>query len=173
MSTSDTPTRGARRAFYPGSFDPFHLGHLDVVEQGVGLFGEVVVGVLYNFAKDTGTLSVDHRVALIESVTGHLGGVTVAKHTGLAIHAAAESGADVIVKGLRNASDFDIEQQMAQMNHSVSGIRTVYVPTSPELGFVSSRFVREIAKYGGNVDHLVPGAVAEALRSTFGDGQRS
>ena len=158
-----------RRVFYPGSFDPFHLGHVDVVEQACELFGEVVVGVLFNFAKDSAMFDVDERVGLVEASTAHLSGVSVEKHSGLAVDAARTAGADFIVKGLRSAADFDIEQQMAQMNHSVAGIRTVYVPSRPDLAFVSSRFVREIAKYGGEVAHLVPAPVGAALAERFGE----
>lgn len=156
-------TSARARVMYPGSFDPLHLGHLDVIEQAAELFGDVVVAVMYNFAKPSGMFDVDERVELAQTATAHLDGVTVEKHAGLAVHAAAEAGADFIVKGLRTPGDFEIEQQMAQMNHSVTGVRTVYVPCRPDLGFVSSRFVREIANYGGDVGHLVPPAVSEAL----------
>ena len=148
---------------YPGSFDPLHLGHLDVIEQASELFGDVVVVVMYNFAKPSGMFDVDERVELVGDATSHLGGVSVVKHSGLAIDAVGMVNADFIVKGLRTPGDFEIEQQMAQMNRSVAGVRTVYLPCRPELGFVSSRFVREIANYGGDVDHLVPQPVAKAL----------
>lgn len=156
-------TSARARVMYPGSFDPLHLGHLDVIEQAGELFGDVVVAVMYNFAKPSGMFDVDERVELARAATAHLDCVTVEKHSGLAVHAAVETGADFIVKGLRTPGDFEIEQQMAQMNHSVTGVRTVYVPSRPDLGFVSSRFVREIANYGGDVGHLVPSAVGEAL----------
>ncbi len=148
---------------YPGSFDPLHLGHLDVIEQASELFGDVVVAVMYNFAKSTGMFDVDERVELATLATSHLAGVTIEKHSGLAVQAAVATGADFIVKGLRTPGDFEIELQMAQMNRSVAGVRTVYLPCRPELGFLSSRFVREIANYGGDVGHLVPAAVDEAL----------
>ncbi|MGB3733461.1 MAG: pantetheine-phosphate adenylyltransferase [Ilumatobacter sp.] len=156
-------TTARTRVIYPGSFDPLHLGHLDVIEQANELFGDVVVAVMYNFAKASGMFDVDERVELARSATAHLNGVTIEKHTGLAVQAAVEVGADFIVKGLRTPGDFEIEQQMAQMNRSVADVRTVYLPCRPELGFVSSRFVREIANYGGDVGHLVPAAVGDAL----------
>ncbi len=156
-------TTARARVLYPGSFDPLHLGHLDVIEQALDLFGDVVVAVLYNFAKPSGMFDVDERIELVSEATSHLEGVSVAKHSGLAIDAVGVVGADFIVKGLRTPGDFEIEQQMAQMNRSVAGVRTVYLPCRPELGFVSSRFVREIANYGGDVDHLVPQPVAKAL----------
>jgi pantetheine-phosphate adenylyltransferase len=165
MAADTTGDPRPLRVMYPGSFDPLHLGHLDVIQQASELFGDVVVAVMYNFAKSSGMFDVDERVALIEQSVTDLSGVTVEKHTGLAVHAAREAGVDFIVKGLRTSGDFEIEQQMAQMNHSVASVRTVYLPCTPGLGFVSSRFVREIANYGGDVAHLVPPVVANALAS--------
>jgi pantetheine-phosphate adenylyltransferase len=159
------------RVLYPGSFDPIHRGHVDVIEQAHELFGTVVVAVMYNFAKPTGLFSVDERIELTRRAVAHLDHVTVEPHAGLAVNAATEAGADFIVKGLRTAADFEIEQQMAQTNYSVTGVRTVYVPSRPDLSFVSSRFVREIAQYGGDVAALVPAHVADALRERFGVGE--
>ncbi|MEM8748375.1 MAG: pantetheine-phosphate adenylyltransferase [Actinomycetota bacterium] len=172
-ATSPEPSAGTPRsirAFYPGSFDPLHLGHVDVIAQAHELFGSVTVGILFNFAKDTGMFSVDERLELTRSAVAHLPGVEVISHSGLAVDAARLAGADLVVKGLRTPADFEIEHQMSQMNHSVAGIRTVFVSADPALSFVSSRFVREIAKYGGDVSHLVPSAVAEALAAKFGQG---
>ena len=159
------------RVLYPGSFDPIHRGHVDVVEQAHELFGTVVVAVMYNFAKPTGLFTVDERIDLTRRAVAHLDDVTVEPYAGLAVHAAAEAGADFIVKGLRTGADFEIEQQMAQTNYSVTGVRTVYVPSRPDLSYVSSRFVREIAQYGGDVAALVPPHVADALRERFGAGE--
>ena len=155
----------------PGSFDPIHLGHIDVVEQAVELFGRVVVTVMHNHEKTGGLFTVEERIALIEGglAEAGLGGkVDVTAHAGLAIEAAAAARADFIVKGLRNAADFEIEQQMALTNHSVTGIRTVYLPCRADRHYISSRFVREIARYGGAVAHMVPGPVDEALTRKFG-----
>jgi pantetheine-phosphate adenylyltransferase len=148
---------------YPGSFDPMHLGHLDIVEQSVELFGRVVIAAMYNPAKTDGLFSIDERVEMIIASTSHLEGVRVEPFSGLAIDAATEFGVDFIVKGLRNAGDFEIEQQMAHTNHSVTGIRTVYLPCRPDQVFVTSRFIREIAQYRKDVSHLVPAPVADAL----------
>lgn len=155
------------RVLSPGSFDPIHLGHLDVIEQASELFGSVVVAVMHNHAKTGGLFSVDERLDLIREATAHLPDVTVEAHTGLAVQAAAAAGADFIVKGLRTPGDFEIEQQMAHNNYAVTGIRTVYLPCRPDLGYISSRFVREIAKYREAVDHLVPAPVALALRRIY------
>jgi pantetheine-phosphate adenylyltransferase len=152
---------------YPGSFDPFHLGHLDVVEQATALFGEVVVAVMHNPDKPSGVLSTDQRVSLIASSCSHLPKVTVRSFPGLAVDAALSVNALCIVKGLRTSGDFEVEQQMAHTNFAVSGVRTVYVPCQPRFGFVSSRFIRDIAAHGGDVSSMVPGAVSDALASLF------
>ena len=162
-----TTDRTLLRALYPGSFDPIHLGHVDVIEQAHELFGSVVVAVMHNLAKPSGLFTVDERVEMAELALAHLDHVTVEPHTGLAVQAAEQAGADFIVKGLRTAGDFEIEQQMAHNNYAVTGIRTVYLPCGPDLGYISSRFVREIAKYGGDIDHLVPVPIAGALRQRF------
>ena len=159
--------RSRLRVLYPGSFDPIHRGHVDVVEQARELFGEVVIAVMYNFAKPSGLFPVDERLDLARAAVAHLDDVSVEAHSGLAVHAAAQSGADFMVKGLRTPADFEIEQQMAHTNYSVTGMRTVYVPSRPDLSFVSSRFVREIAQYGGDVSALVPRNVVDALRARF------
>lgn len=152
---------------YPGSFDPLHLGHVDVVEQGVELFGRVTVVAMYNPSKPSGIFTIDERVAMIRASLAHLPTVSVEAFDGLAIHAADQFNADFILKGLRNAGDFEIEQQMAHTNHSVSGVRTVFVPCRPDQVFLSSRFVREIAQHGGDISHLVPAPVASELARIF------
>ena len=151
----------------PGSFDPLHLGHVDVVDQALELFGDVVVGVLVNFEKPSGLFSPDERVALAEASLAGRTGVSVRSFGGLAVQAATDVGADFLVKGLRTPGDFDIEQQMAHMNHSVTGIRTVFVPCRSDYGFISSRFIREIASEGESIDHLVAAPVAAALADRF------
>ena len=158
------------RVLYPGSFDPVHRGHVDVVEQAHELFGTVVLAVMYNFEKKSGLFDIEERMDLARRSLAHLAHVEVEAHTGLAVHAARDAGVDFMVKGLRTGADFEIEQQMAQTNHAVTGIRTVYVPSRPDLAFVSSRFVREIAQYGGDVSGLVPPPVAAALEARFGAG---
>lgn len=152
---------------YPGSFDPLHLGHVDVIEQAVELFGDVVVAVMHNPSKPGGLFTIETRVELVVASLAHLARVRVQACTGLAIDAAALVDADFVVKGLRNAGDFEIEQQMAHTNYSVTGMRTVYLPCRPDRVFLSSRFIREIAQYGGDVSHLVPAPVAAELTRAF------
>lgn len=163
--------RSIGRVLYPGSFDPLHLGHLDVITQAVELFGNVVVAVLHNHEKPPAAFGIEQRLELIESAIAaatELGAsVEVQPFEGLAVDAATRAEVDFIVKGLRNTGDFEIEQQMAHTNWSVTGVRTVYVPCDPALGYISSRFVREIARYGGDVDHMVPAGVAGALRVLY------
>ncbi len=151
----------------PGSFDPLHLGHIDIVDQAVELFGDVVLGVLHNPEKPSGLFTPSERVELARASLVDQPGVSVRTFTGLAVQAAAEVDADFIVKGLRTPADFDIEQQMAHNNYSVTGIRTVFVPCRPDLSYISSRFVREIAAGGGAIDHLVAAPVAVALAGRF------
>ena len=157
---------------YPGSFDPIHLGHLDVVEQALELFGTVVVAAMHNPSKPSGMFTLDQRLAMIEEAVEPLRSgdreVNVAAFPGLAVDAARDLGTDFIVKGLRTGGDFEVEQQMAQTNYVAAGVRTVYLPCRPALVFISSRFIREIAKYGGDVSAMVPPAVLSHLkRATF------
>ena len=152
---------------YPGSFDPFHLGHLDVVEQAVALFGDVVVAVMHNPDKPSGLLSTDERIALVKSSCDHLPSVRVQGFVGLAVDAAQTINALCIVKGLRTPADFEVEQQMAHTNFAVAKVRTVYVPSNPALSYVSSRYIRDIAMFGGNISSMVPSVVGDHLRALF------
>jgi len=156
-------SNAAITVLYPGSFDPFHLGHLDVVEQSVELFGNVVVAVMHNPSKPSGMFTLDERVDMIRNSVAHVGDVHVVPFAGLAVDAARDASAAFIVKGLRTGGDFEVEQQMAHTNHAVSGVRTVYLPCKPALVSISSRFIREIAHFGGDVSALVPAPVAAQL----------
>lgn len=155
------------RALYPGSFDPFHLGHLDVVDQAAQLFGEVVIAVLHNPEKPMGAFTTEQRIAMTELAVAGRANVSVHAFPGLAVDAAKAAGATCIVKGLRTPADFEIEQQMAHTNFAVSGVRTVYVPCKPEYGFISSRFIREIAQYGGDTSSMLPPTVMSVMDEVF------
>ncbi len=150
---------------YPGSFDPIHYGHLDVISQAAELFGSVVVAVMHNPQKPSGALSTSERVRIAQEACSGIANVRVEAFAGLAVDAAKTVGALCIVKGLRTPGDFEVEQQMAHTNFAVAGVRTVYVPCQPGLSHVSSRFIRDIAAHGGDVSSMVPSVVADALTS--------
>ena len=157
-----------RRAVCPGSFDPVTNGHLDIVERAASLFDEVVVAVGVNQSKNR--LFTDHeRIDMLRRAVGDLPNVTVEGFAGLLTTFCSEHGIHAIVKGLRAASDFDYELQMAQMNASLTSVETVFVPTSPEWAFLASSLVKEVAAYGGDVSALVPGFVNEALVARLGE----
>jgi len=152
-----------RRAVCPGSFDPVTLGHLDIVRRAARLFDEVVVAVGTNVSKSR-LFDADERIAMMRRACSDLENVSVEGFTGLVTTFCADHGAAAIVKGLRAAADFDYELQMAQMNSSLTAVETVFIPTSPERGFVSSSLVKEVAGFGGDVSAFVPDFVDSALR---------
>ncbi|MEV7179510.1 pantetheine-phosphate adenylyltransferase [Kitasatospora sp. NPDC093679] len=151
-----------RRAVCPGSFDPITNGHLDIIERASRLYDVVHVAVLINKNKQ-GMFTVEERIGLIEETTAKLGNVKVESHNGLLVDFCKERGIPAIIKGLRAVSDFDYELQMAQMNHGLSGVETLFVPTSPTYSFLSSTLVKEVASLGGDVSHLLPEAVHRRL----------
>jgi pantetheine-phosphate adenylyltransferase len=151
-----------KRAVCPGSFDPVTNGHLDIVERAATLFDEVVVAVGVNKSKNR-LFSPEERLAMLEHATAGLPNVRVAGFTGLLTTFCQEVDATAIVKGLRAVSDYEYELQMAQMNASLTGIETVFVPTSPEWSFLASSLVKEVAAFGGDVSRLVPDFVLAPL----------
>ncbi len=157
-----------RRAVCPGSFDPVTNGHLDIIERAGAIHDEVVVGVLVNPTK-SGLFDIPERMALLEEVTGGYGNVTVESFQGLVVDFCRERDIRVIVKGLRAVSDFDYELQMAQMNHRLAGVETLFMTTNPLYSFLSSSLVKEVAKYGGDVSALVPPAVVRRLRERLAE----
>jgi pantetheine-phosphate adenylyltransferase len=157
------PSRAIRRALCPGSFDPVTNGHLDIIGRACKLYDEVVVAVLINPTK-SGLFSVPERMELLREATGNFGNVIVESFGGLLVDFCRQRDIAVIVKGLRAVSDFDYELQMAQMNHSLAGIETLFMTTNPEFSFLSSSLVKEVAKYGGDVSGLVPDNVLQGLK---------
>jgi pantetheine-phosphate adenylyltransferase len=151
-----------RRAVYPGSYDPVTNGHLDIIERAAQVFDEVVIAVMINKSKQT-LFTVDERTAMLRDVTSHLPNVRVDSWHGLLVQYCEKHGIKAIVKGLRAVSDFDYELQMAQMNQQLSGIDTLFMPTSPAYSFLSSSLVKEVAKYGGDVAHLLPAQIHTSL----------
>jgi pantetheine-phosphate adenylyltransferase len=156
----------------PGSFDPVTNGHVDVIERAAAIYDELVVAVLVNPGK-AGLFGIDERLALIREAVAGLPHVTVDSFDGLLVDWCREHDVPVIVKGLRAVGDFEYELQMAQMNRELAGIETVFMPTAPQVGHLSSSLVKQIAKFGGDVSHLVPAAVNDrlvALRNDSGGG---
>ena len=154
-------------ALFPGSFDPFHNGHLEVVERASPLFGTVVVAAMRNPQKASALFSLEERKELIEAAVGHLANVEIVGLSSLVVQLAREIGASVIIRGLRAVSDFENELQMAQMNRQLSGIDTLFIPTSSVYSFVASRLLREVASYGGDVSGFVPAPIARAIAVKF------
>jgi pantetheine-phosphate adenylyltransferase len=159
-----------RRAVCPGSFDPVTNGHLDIVSRASDLFDEVTVAVLFNKGKE-GLFSVDERLEMLRVVAQDYSNVEVDAFHGLLVDFCTSHGISTIVKGLRAVSDFDYELQMAQMNRSLAGVETVFVPTSPEYSFLASSLVKEVAAYGGDVSGLIPGHVLDRLLVRLGQVQ--
>ena len=152
-----------RIAIYPGSFDPLHNGHLDVIERASRLSERVIVAVARNLEKE-GLFPFDERVELIRQSTRHVPGVEVATFDGLLVEFAAREKADAVIRGLRAISDFEYEFQMALMNRELdSTLETLFLMPSQEHIFLSSRMVKEIAQFGGNIDNFVPAPVKAAL----------
>lgn len=163
----ETPNPHKVRAICPGSFDPITNGHLDIIERTAQLFPEVVVGVLSNPSKKP-LFSQEERVELIRSAVKHLSNVEVCGFTGLLLDFVREMHGNVIVKGLRTISDFDIESKVALgIQKLAPEIETVFMMTSHEYSFLSSSMVKELALFGGNVHGLVPEEVEKALRRKF------
>lgn len=156
-----------RRCLCPGSFDPVTNGHLDVIERAASLFDEVVVAVLVNVSKK-GLFSVDERIDMLEKTCAHLPSVRVESFEGLLVDFARERDIPAVVKGLRAVTDFDYELQMAQMNHRLTGLETLFVATNPDYSFLSSSLVKEVASYGGDVAGLVPDGVLQRLHERLG-----
>lgn len=151
----------------PGSFDPVTNGHLDVIERISPLFDEIVVAVLINKNKQ-GLFDTDERIELLRESTKDLPNIVVDSFHGLLVDFCKAHGIQVIVKGLRAVSDFDYELQMGQMNHSLAGVETLFIPTNPLYSFLSSSLVKEVATYGGDVSGLVPEPVLTRLRARLG-----
>ncbi len=151
----------------PGSFDPVTNGHLDIIRRASRLFDEVVVAVLINENKQ-GLFTIDERLAMLKTATADLPNVTLDSFKGLLVDFCRDRGIAAIVKGLRAVSDFDYELQMAQMNDRLSGVDTMFIPTSPEYSYLASSLVKEVAKGGGDVTGLVPDHVLAELNARFG-----
>jgi pantetheine-phosphate adenylyltransferase len=159
-------------AIYPGTYDPVTNGHIEIIARAAGIFDRVVVGVVGNPHHKQPMFEVDERVEFLREALADASNVEIDVFKELVVEFARKWDAKVIVKGLRVVSDFEWEFQMNQLNrHLAPDIETVYVMASPQVSFVSSSGVKEIASFGGNVEELVPPAVAKRLRELFPDGR--
>ncbi len=167
MSSSQPVT-----AICPGSYDPVTLGHVDVITRAAGVFDRLVVGVVGSPQHKRPMFTLDERVEFLREAVGALPNVEVDVFSELVVDFARRWDAKAIVKGLRVISDFEWEFQMNQLNRTLApDIETVYVMASPQVSFVSSSGVKEIAAFGGNVEELVPAPVALRFRELFPDGR--
>jgi len=155
-----------RTALIPGSYDPFHNGHLLVVEVASRHFDRVVVAAVRNPGKEP-LFSLEERQEMLEESLAHLDNVETRAFSGLVVELAAEVGASAIVKGLRAVSDLENELQMAQMNRAMSGIDTILIPTTSGASFIASKYIKDFAKGGRDVSAMVPDPVAKRIREKF------
>jgi pantetheine-phosphate adenylyltransferase len=151
------------KVLYPGSFDPLHNGHLEIIETAAGLFDSVTVAAMHNPQKGNGAHPLEDRQAMIRESLAHLPNVEVVMFSGLVVDLARDVGADFIVKGLRMVSDFEGEMQMAQMNFAVAGIHTVFLPSTSKSSFLASKYIRDMSRFGRDVTDMVPPPVARRL----------
>ena len=155
------------RVLYPGSFDPIHNGHLEIIGTASRLFDEVIVAAMHNPQKGEPLFTLDERREMLEEVVAPLANVTVTMFASLVVDLAKEMKADLIVKGLRAVSDFESELQMAQMNLKISGVDTLFIPSTSGNSFLASKLIREITRFGGDVTAMVPPAVATRLQEKY------
>lgn len=155
------------RALTPGTFDPITLGHLDIITRASCLFDEVIVAVAQSTPKKT-LFTIEERTELAREATKHLPNVKVESFNNMLVDFAKDSGAKVVVKGLRAITDFEYEFQMNAMNHQLDyDLETTFIMSPPKFMYLSSSIVREVAALGGDVDKFVTPCVAEALRKKY------
>ena len=159
----------AKRAVYPGSFDPIHLGHLDIIERIAKVFDEVIVLIAVAPDKSSSLFTVEERQDLLNKSLSHLKNVRVDSHSGLTVDYMKAQKVNVIIRGLRAVMDFEYETSMANMNKKLSpDIETLLVFSKPEFYYVSSRGVKEVVRNKGSVQGLVPDAALAALNKKYG-----
>ena len=154
-------------ALFPGSFDPFRNGHLEVVERAGRLFDELVVAAIRNPQKAEALFDLGEREEMLKEAVSHVTNARIVSVATLVVTVAKDVGANVIVKGLRAVSDFENELQMAQMNRQLSGVETLFIPTSSTYSFISSRLLREVARYGGDISTFVPANVHRRMLDKY------
>jgi pantetheine-phosphate adenylyltransferase len=155
------------KVLYPGSFDPFHNGHRELVETAAYLFDEVVVATMRNPQKGESLFSLEEREEIIRESIAHLDNVEVMHFAKLVVDVATEIRADFIIKGLRGTTDFDSEMTQAQVNLAVSGVHTLFLPSASANSYIASKYVRDIARFGGDVSTMVPEGVTRRLKEKY------
>ena len=155
------------KILYPGTFDPLTNGHVDLIQRAEKLFGNVVVAVLENTNKIP-TFDLNKRILQIRTSLSHLSNIEVISYSGLTVDCAKEVKANIILRGLRAMSDFEYELQIAHTNKSLNKeIETIFLSTNTNYSFLSSSLVKEVAKFGGEISHMVPLTVEEDLKKYF------
>ena len=152
---------------YPGSFDPFHNGHRELVETAAFLFDHVVIAAMRNPQKGKPLFDLDERRQMILESLDHLDNIRVVSFAKLVVDVAKDVGADFIIKGLRAVVDFESEMAQAQVNLNVSGVHTLFIPSASASSAIASKYIRDIARFGGDVSSLVPEPVAKRLQEKF------
>jgi len=151
------------RAIYPGSFDPVHFGHLDVIRRSTHLFSDLIIAVAASQSKGP-LFSVEDRIAMLRETLGDDPAITILPLEGLLVDFAREHGVFTVIRGLRAVSDFEFEFQMALMNRKLEPrLETVYLTPKEDYTYLSSRIMKEVARFGGDVSQLTPSCVAEKL----------
>jgi pantetheine-phosphate adenylyltransferase len=150
------------KALFPGTFDPPTVGHLDIVTRAAAAFDELIVATGVNQSKNR-LFGPQERIEMLTELVAPFPNVRIGTFDGLLVDYCRAEGAGVIVKGLRSAADYDYELQMAQLNRRMTGVDTVFLPTAPENAFISSSWVKEIARLGGDVSTFVTPAVHSRL----------
>lgn len=153
--THKSKSSSAKTAFFPGSFNPFTIGHKSIVERALTIFDTVVIGIGHNIAKEP-TEEVDQRVKQIADIFRNNDSVNVISYSGLSVEAAKSVEADCMIRGVRSASDYEYELNLADANRDISGIETLLLPALPQYSFISSSMVRELQAFGSDVSKYLP-----------------
>jgi len=157
------PIEKKTRAIYPGTFDPLTNGHLNIIERSAKIFDEIVVAIGDNPDKNP-LFSVRERATMIKKATSHLSNITIVKFNSLLVELSSELNSNIIIRGIRTATDFEYESQMTYANNSLKKeLETIYLMPSLEYSFISSSLVRTLLKFDGKIDHLVPKAILEDI----------